>query len=100
MPDPLAPATQTAYARSMFSDPTNITLALTVFIAILADPQVVAIIPLWLLPKLTALAAAIGVYLRTVKGTNPVAVIAPGQVRPVEVPKLTKTQQGTEDTSK
>jgi hypothetical protein len=93
----MAEETQTAYATSMFSDPTNLALALTILVAILSDPQVVAVFPPWLMPKVTAFTAAVAVYLRTVKATNPVAVIAPGQVKPVEVKKLEKTQQGSED---
>jgi hypothetical protein len=100
MPDPLAPATQTAYATSAFSDPQNIASALTLILALLALPEITALIPLRYMPAIAAVSSAAALILRTQFGVRPVAFIAPQQVKPVEVPKLEKTQQGTEDAHK
>lgn len=88
--------TQTAYARSMFSDWTNIAATVQVIVGLLALPEVRAIIPLTWMPAIVALSGALTVILRTWTATHPVAAISPNQVRPVEVTKLTATQQGTE----
>jgi len=100
MPDPLAPETQTAYAKSAFSDPQNIASALTLILALLALPEITALIPLRFMPAIAAVSSAAALILRTQFGNHPVAFIAPTQVKPVEVKKLWKTQQGTEETTK
>jgi hypothetical protein len=48
------------------------------------------------MPKILALSGAINFLLRTFNAVRPVSAIAPGAVKPVEIPKLTKTEQGTE----
>ena len=86
--------TQTAYARSAFSDPLNIinflALALTM-------PEIREIVPPKYVPLVAAIIALANLYLRTMVVTHPVAMIAPTQVKPVEVKKLEATKQGTED---
>ncbi len=99
MADPNAP-TQTAYAKSMFSDPTNIAAAIQVSVGILALPEVLAVIPLKWMPLILALSGAASFALRTWNAVHPVAFIAPQQVKPVEVKKLAHTQQGTEESGK
>lgn len=90
--------TQTAYAKSAFSDPINIVnfvaLALTL-------PAIdVLISPKWH-PVVDAVVAILNLALRTLFATHPVTVtIAPGQVKPVEVKKLEATKPGTEDPAK
>lgn len=46
----MAEETQTAYAKSMFSDPTNIAAAVQVAVGVLALPEVIAVIPLRWMP--------------------------------------------------
>lgn len=90
----MADETQTAYAQSAFSDPLNIVnfvaLALTL-------PAVNSILPVKYHALADALVALLNLSLRTLFVTHPVAVIAPGQVKPVEVKKLEATKSGTED---
>lgn len=89
--------TQTAYARSAFSDPSNIIN----FIALaLMMPEIRDIIPAKYIPLVAAIVALSNLALRTIFVTHPVAFIAPTQVKPVEVPKLTATKQGTEEARK
>lgn len=92
--------TQTAYAKSTFSDPQNIWSAIAFFVAISSDPSILALVPLEWLPKITAAAMLGSILIRHFKGTHPVALIAPREVKPVEVPKRTATQPGTEDADK
>ena len=93
----MAQETQTAYARSAFSDPLNvinfIALALTL-------PEIREMVPPQFLPLIAAIVAVANLALRTLFVTHPVAVIAPGQVVPVEVKKLEATKPGTEDPAK
>jgi len=89
--------TQTAYARSAWTDQTNMVLFAGALIEGLSDPHVGALIPAWLLPKIGAAIFLLGIYVRTWKATHPVANIPPGEVKPVEVKKLEATKQGTED---
>lgn len=89
--------TQTAYARSAFSDPSNIVN----FIALaLMLPEIRDIIPLHYVPLVTAVVALLNLALRTLFVTHPVAFIAPTQVKPVEVKRLEATKPGTEDPAK
>lgn len=89
--------TQTAYAKSAFSDPSNIVN----FIALaLMMPEIREVIPAHYIPLVAAITALANLALRTLLVTHPVAVIAPGQVKPVEVKKLEATKQGTEDADK
>jgi hypothetical protein len=50
------------------------------------------------MPAILAISAALNLMLRIMFGVRPVSVIKPGEVKPVEIPKLEKTQQGTETT--
>jgi hypothetical protein len=91
----MAEETQTAYARSAYSDPLNIinfvALAFTL-------PEIRDVIPLHYAPLVAAVVALVNLAGRTLFVTHPVTVtIAPGQVKPVEVKKLEATKQGTED---
>jgi hypothetical protein len=89
--------TQTAYAKSALSDPSNIIN----FIALaLMMPEVRDIIPAHFIPLVAAIVALANLALRTLLVTHPVAMIAPGQVVPVEVKKLEATKQGSEDADK
>jgi hypothetical protein len=89
--------TQTAYAKSAFSDPSNIIN----FVALaLMMPEIREIMPPRFIPVVAAIVALANLALRTLLVTHPVAVIAPGQVKPVEVKKLEATKQGTEDPEK
>jgi hypothetical protein len=92
----MADQTQTAYSTSMFSDLTNIAAMIQIGVGVLALPEVVAIIPLSWMPVILAVSGAASFGLRTWKAVRPVSLIAVGEVKPVEVPKLQKTQQGTE----
>lgn len=92
----MAEETQTAYAKSMFSDPTNIAAAVQVAVGVLALPEVIAVIPLRWMPVILAISGALSFVLRTWTALRPVANIAPKQVKPIEVKKLDATQPGTE----
>jgi hypothetical protein len=89
--------TQTAYARSAYSDPLNIinfvALALTL-------PEIREIVPLKYAPLVAAIVALANLATRIGFVTHPVANIAPGQVKPVEVKKLEATKAGSEEPSK
>lgn len=89
--------TQTAYARSAFSDPSNIIN----FIALaLMLPEIRQIVPANYVPTVAAIVALANLALRTLFVTHPVTFITPGQVVPVEVKKLEATKPGTEDPAK
>jgi len=90
------PQTQTAYAKSAWLDPQFIATFLTGLLALLTDPDLLALIPLRYMPKIVVVTTIVLIILRRVKGTNPVRFIPPGEVKPVEVPKLTATQVGSE----
>jgi hypothetical protein len=92
--------TQTAYSKSMFTDPTNLASMASVLVGILALPEVTAIIPLRYMPPILALSGAVNFALRTWNAVHPVAAIAPGAVKPIEIPKLEKTEQGSETPGK
>lgn len=90
----MADETQTAYAKSMFSDPINIVN----FIALaLTLPAINTIVPVKYGPLVDAIVALLNLALRTLFVTRPVAFIAPMQVKPVEIKKIEATKQGTED---
>jgi hypothetical protein len=55
----MADQTQTAYARSLWTDPTNLASMAAVFVGVLALPEVSAIIPPSWMPKILALSGAI-----------------------------------------
>lgn len=96
----MAEETQTAYAKSQFSDPQQIANVIAFVLAALSLPDVTGLIPLRFMPAILAFSALANLWLRTQFGVRPVAFIAPQQVKPVEVKKLDKTQQGTEEVSK
>ena len=96
----MADETQTAYAKSQWSDPTNIASMVSIAVGILGLPEVTKVIPLSWMPFILALSGAVSFALRTWTATHPVANIAPRQVVPVEVKKLEATKPGTEDTEK
>ena len=92
--------TQTAYAKSAFSDPQNILYVINILLSCLALPEVLAVIPVAYMRYVLALTGVLGVvglFVRTKFATHPVAMIAPTQVKPVEVKKLVATKQGTEE---
>lgn len=88
--------TQTYYAKSMFSDPTNIASMLSTLVGLLALPEVIAVIPLRFMPYILVVSSVAAFLLRTFNALRPVAAITPGQVKPVEVRQLDPTQKGTE----
>src|SRR5688500_761788 len=93
----MAEETQTAYAKSVYSDPTNIAAAVQIGVGVMALPEVVAVIPLHWMPLILAVSGALSFALRTWTALRPVANIPPMQVKPVEVKKLEATRQGTEE---
>lgn len=92
----MAEQTQTYYARSMWSDPTNLASIASVLVGLMALPEVTAIIPASWMPAILAISGALNFILRTWNATRPVAAIKPGEVKPVEVKKLEPTQKGSE----
>jgi hypothetical protein len=92
--------TQTAYSKSLWTDPTNLASLGAVLVGLLALPEVTALIPVTWMPAILAISGAINFLLRTFNAVRPVAMIAPGNVKPVEIPKLEKTEQGTETKGK
>jgi len=89
--------TQTSYAKSAWTDPTNLVMFAGALIEVFSDKDVASIIPSWLSPRIGTLIFLLGIFVRTWKATHPVAMIAPGEVKPVEVKKLEATKQGTEE---
>ena len=89
--------TQTAYAKSAWSDPTNIAAFVQIIVGVVALPEVTKVIPLTWMPVILAISGALSFALRTWTATHPVANIAPTEVKPVEVKRLEATKQGTED---
>ena len=85
--------TQTAYAKSAFSDPLNI---LNFIVLALTLPEIRELLPPRYLPLAMAIVALANLATRTLFTTHPVAFIAPAQVKPVEVKKLERTQLGSE----
>lgn len=88
--------TQTYYAKSLWSDPQNLASIASMAVGVLALPEVTAIIPVRFMPAILAVSAVLSLVLRITTGVRPVANIAPGEVKPVEVDKLKPTQQGSE----
>lgn len=87
---------QTYYARSMFSDPQNIASALSTLVGILALPEVTAIIPVEYMPAILAFSGALSLVLRTAYGVRPVAAIAPGNTKAVQVKSLQEPDEPDE----
>ena len=90
--------TQTAYAKSAFSDPLNIVN----FVApALTLPEIGKVVPPRFAPLIAAIVALANLAIRIGLVTHPVTVtIAPGQVKPVEVKKLEATKAGSEEVEK
>ena|SRR6185436_18651647 len=93
----MAVETQTAYARSAFSDPSNVLNFLALALML---PEINSIVPPKYIPLVAAVTALANLALRTLFVTHPVAFIAPNEVKPVEVRKLEATKAGTEETQK
>jgi hypothetical protein len=85
--------TQVYYARSAYSDPQNIASAITLILAILALPEVAALIPAKYVPAILAVSSVVNLFLRTAVTVRPVANVAPGQTKPVLVPTLPTTPE-------
>ena len=81
------PATVEYWAISLFSSRTFWWNAANFLIAALSLTEVVTLIPPRFLSLQAAIVALINVYLRTVT-TRPVALIAPGETKPIAVPKI------------
>lgn len=81
------PETRTYYAVSLFSSRTFWVNTAALVVGILSATEVLTIIPAKFLPLSTALVAALNIYLRTIT-VRPVALIAPGATKPIEVPKV------------
>jgi hypothetical protein len=77
--------TRTYYAKSVFSDP--LVLLFVVMLA-LDYPEVRAIIPVAAMPYVVAGMKVGGILLRIGQAVRPVAFIAPGGVKPVEVKSI------------
>ena len=80
--------TQTYFATSAFSDPTNIASFLAALMGFLQAPEFGAIIPARYAPYTLMLAGLIGVFLRTFFALRPVAAVAPGNNVPVQVKRV------------
>ena len=88
MTDPTSPQpTVTYYAVSIFSSRTFWANTAALIVGVLSATDVVPIIPARFLPMSTALVAALNIWLRTIT-VRPVALIAPGDTKPVEVAKI------------
>lgn len=81
------PQTVTYFAVSLFSSKTFWVNIIAFLIAISGLSEVVTIVPLRFMPMYSAVVAILNVYLRTVT-VRPVALIAPGDTAPVDVPKI------------
>lgn len=79
--------TRTYYAVSLFSSRTFWFNALSFVVMALAATDVLVIIPAKALPFVTALVTMINIWLRT-ETVRPVALIAPGATKAVQVPAL------------
>jgi hypothetical protein len=82
-----APPTVQYYAVSLFSSRTFYVNLAAGLVAILSATEIVTIIPLKYLPTSTALIAALNIGLR-MSTVRPVALIPPGDTKPVEVKKI------------
>ncbi len=81
------PPTVTYWAISVLSSRTVWFNSANFLVAALSLTEVVTLIPPRFLSLQAAVVALINVYLRTVT-TRPVALIAPGETKPVAVPKI------------
>lgn len=93
----MADETQTAYAKSAFTDPLNIINFIAVALVL---PEIRDLVPPEYVRLVAGITALLNLFVRTFQTTHPVAFIAPKQVVPVEVKKLEATKPGTEDPSK
>jgi hypothetical protein len=82
-----APPTVTYFAVSLFSSRTFWVNAAALFVAATSLTEVVTIIPLQWMPLFSALVAIVNVALRLVT-VRPVAFIAPGDTKPIQVPRI------------
>lgn len=105
MPDDTQAPTQTYMAKSVFTDLTSISLFIIAALQVpavegffdwvsaiinrmIADPELAKVN---LVKAFEGLSALIGLWHRFFRANNPVAGIAPGHVKPVEVKSLTPT---------
>jgi len=79
--------TRTYYAVSLFSSRTFWIAVLTVAAGLVAEPEIVALIPVGALPRILIGVGLVNMVLRRLT-TRPVVVSVPGTVTPVQVPKL------------
>lgn len=83
----MATETRTYMAGSVASSRTILFSVLTIIGGILAIPELAAIIPLRYAPYMLTVSGVVAVILRLIT-VRPVAFVAPGNVVPVEVPKI------------
>jgi hypothetical protein len=84
---PLRPETRTYYAISLFSSRTFWWNAANGLLALLSLSEINVLIPPRFVPLQLAVVAMVNLYLRTVT-VRPVAIIAPGDTKPITVPKV------------
>jgi hypothetical protein len=89
---PEEPQMQTYYAKSMWTDPTNLASIAACLVGVLALPEVVAVIPLKAMPIILALSGALNFILRTYTALRPVANIKPTEMKPIEVKQLNRPE--------
>jgi hypothetical protein len=88
---------KTYVAKSMWSDPTNLASLGSIFVGVLALPEVVSIIPLKAMPYILAVSGALSFVLRTFNAVRPVANIRPTETAEVQVKSLTITPPPKEE---
>jgi hypothetical protein len=79
--------TRTYFAISLFSSRTFWVAALTLLIGLVAEPEIVALIPLSALPRVLVGVGLVNMVLRKLT-VRPVVISVPGTTQPVEVPKI------------
>jgi hypothetical protein len=87
MNDERPPPTVTYWAISVLSSRTNWFNAASLFVAVLSLTDVLVLIPARFLPLQAACVAIVNLWLRTIT-VRPVALIAPGTTKAVDVAKL------------
>jgi len=84
---PLRPETRTYWAISVLSSRTFWWNAANGLSALLSLSEINVLIPARFVPVQLAIVAGVNLYLRTVT-VRPVAFIAPGETKPIAVPKV------------
>jgi hypothetical protein len=85
-PVPAGPSVR-YWAVSLFQSRTFWLNAVVLVVAVLSATEVLAIVPIRLMPTYVAVLAALNIFLRT-QTVRPVAIIPLGAVRPVEVKRV------------